>query len=246
MNQIMQNELRSDLATEINGVIDFPMFKCLKPEEISLIEEQRTQKVYKKGMVIFSENSQPRGIYLIKEGAIKLFHSNDEGQVQIIRLARQGELLGYRALLAGQPYKGAAETLMDSVLFFIPSQLFFQILHSNHELTLSMLKMLAIDLDDSVQKGNSMFTKTAPERLAETLYWIRNNFGTREDGAINVLLTREDLANFAGLATETVVRLLHLWESENLLELNKKYIAITNLHLFEDKFSLRKNEPVKW
>lgn len=246
MNQIMQNELRSDLEIEINGVVDFPMFKCLKPEELSLLEELRTQKIYKKGMVIFSENSQPRGIYLIKEGAIKLFHSNDEGQVQIIRLARKGELLGYRALLAGQPYKGAAETLMDSVLFFIPAHAFFQVLHSNHDLALGMLKMLAIDLDDSVQKGNAMFTKTAPERLAETLYWIHNNFGTREDGAINVLLTREDLANFAGLATETVVRLLHQWESDKLLELNKKYIAIHKLHQFEEKFSLRKNEPVKW
>ncbi|MFY8019767.1 MAG: Crp/Fnr family transcriptional regulator [Bacteroidia bacterium] len=242
----MQNELRSELEMEINGIVDFPMFKSLKPEELELLEEHRTQKIYKKGMVIFSENSQPRGIYLIKEGAIKLFHSNDQGQVQIIRLARQGELLGYRALLAGQPYKGAAETLMDSVLFFIPAQIFFQILHTNHELTLGMLKMLAIDLDDSVQKGNAMFTKTAPERLAETLYWIRNNFGVREDGAINILLTREDLANFAGLATETVVRLLHLWESEHLIELNKKYIAINQLHQFEEKFSLRKNEPVRW
>jgi CRP/FNR family transcriptional regulator len=242
----MQNELRSELEVEINGIVDFPMFKNLKPEELDLLEEHRTQKIYKKGMVIFSENSQPRGIYLIKEGAIKLFHSNDQGQVQIIRLARQGELLGYRALLAGQPYKGAAETLMDSVLFFIPAQIFFQILHTNHELTLGMLKMLAIDLDDSVQKGNAMFTKTAPERLAETLYWIRSNFGVREDGAINVLLTREDLANFAGLATETVVRLLHQWESEKFLELNKKYIAINNLHVFEEKFGLRKYEPVKW
>ena len=49
MNQIMQNELRSDLATEINGVIDFPMFKCLKPEEISLMRNKEHKKYIKKG-----------------------------------------------------------------------------------------------------------------------------------------------------------------------------------------------------
>ncbi|GAB1448842.1 hypothetical protein MASR2M44_18610 [Bacteroidota bacterium] len=230
----------------LNWIDEFPHLKGLRPQEMQLLDEHKSQKVYRKGMVIFSENSQPRGIYLIKEGAIKLFHSNDQGQVQIVRLAHAGELLGYRALLANQPYKGAAETLVDSIMYFIPAQVFFQILHANHEFALCMLKMLAMDLDESVQKGNSMFTRSAPERLAETLYWIYRNFGLRDDGALNVVLTREDLANFAGLATETVVRLLHAWEAEGLVQLNKKFISIQPIEAFEDKFKLRLPQSNHW
>ena len=81
-------------------------------------------------------------------------------------------------------------------------------------------------------EANSFITdiaqKTVRERLAEVLLFLVNDFGLDNDNFLNISLTREELANIVGTATESVIRLLSEFKSDKLVELNGRKIRILN------------------
>jgi len=70
--------------------------------------------------------------------------------------------------------------------------------------------------------------KTVRERLAEVLLLLVNDFGLDNDKYLKIALTREELANIVGTATESVIRLLSEFKSDKLVELNGRKIKILN------------------
>jgi CRP-like cAMP-binding protein len=70
--------------------------------------------------------------------------------------------------------------------------------------------------------------KTVRERLAEALLMLENTFGTNPEGFLNIILTREELANIVGTATESVIRLLSEFKSENTIVMEGKKIKLVN------------------
>jgi len=64
---------------------------------------------YKRGQIIFSEGGFSYGLHCINLGKIKIYQLGDEGKEQIVRLAREGDVLGYRALLSANRYNATAE-----------------------------------------------------------------------------------------------------------------------------------------
>jgi CRP-like cAMP-binding protein len=70
--------------------------------------------------------------------------------------------------------------------------------------------------------------KTVRERLAEILIHLKNEFGLDENRVLQISLTREELANIVGTATESVIRLLSEFKQDQLIELNGRKIRILN------------------
>ncbi len=71
--------------------------------------------------------------------------------------------------------------------------------------------------------------KTVRERLAEVLILLKNKFGLDENKTLNISLTREELANIVGTATESVIRLLSEFKDDDFVELNGRKIKILDL-----------------
>jgi len=93
-----------------------------------------------------------------------------------------------------------------------------------------MIKLLTVDLRSAEDKMVSMANKPVKERLAEGILLLKEYFGTDKDGAtIKSILTREEIANLVGTATETAIRLLSELKQEKIIELNGKSIKILNL-----------------
>jgi len=71
--------------------------------------------------------------------------------------------------------------------------------------------------------------KTVRERLAEILVQLINDFGIDDNRVLLITLTREELANIVGTATESVIRLLSEFKHDKLIELNGRKIKVLNL-----------------
>lgn len=208
----------------------FSLFCDLLDKEIEQINVNKFCNRYKKGQIIFSEGNHPNGLYCINYGKIKLYKIGFDGKEQIVRLAKDGDLVGYRALISGERYTATASALDDSILCSIPRDTFFQLLNGNHSFSAKMIKLLTVDLRSAEDKMVSMANKPVKERLAEGILLLKEYFGTDKDGAtIKSILTREEIANLVGTATETAIRLLSELKQEKIIELNGKSIKILNL-----------------
>ncbi|WP_339917743.1 Crp/Fnr family transcriptional regulator [Yeosuana marina] len=207
----------------------FNSLKTLSEEELIRISSCKTSRIIKKGDIIFEEGDTLKGIYCIREGICKLTKLSSNGKDQIIKLVVKGELIGQRSLVSDESVNLSAIALNDMEVCFIPKTEILADLQKNTAFTFDVLKEMAMDLKEADDIIVNMAQKSVRQRLAETLIYINDNFGTKPDGTLSVLLSREDFANIIGTATESTIRVLSQFKKEDLITTIGKQIKIIDL-----------------
>ena len=212
---------------------DMNSLNCASADELKDISRKKTTLHFQKGEVIFSEGSTMRGIYCLHHGKCKLTKLAPNGKEQIVRFIRKGELVGHRSIISNSVAHLTVTALEDMDVCFIPKQEIMEVFRNNPDFSLNMTKSLAEDLDEANAAIANMAQKNVRERLAESLLFFEKIFGVDKEGYISVTLTREEIANAIGTATESTIRLLSEFKKEGYISLSGKRIRI------EDKVKLQ-------
>ncbi|MFN8259891.1 MAG: Crp/Fnr family transcriptional regulator [Chitinophagales bacterium] len=199
-------------------------------DKMAEIEAVKICSTIKKGETIFREGAYASGVYCINAGKIKLAMMGDEGKEQIVRMAKPGDIIGYKALLSGDRYSSTATALEDCNVCFIPKEIFLVILQKDASLSFEMMKVLSDELKKAEEKITHLAQKPVRERVAETILFLKETYGLDEQNHVNVALTREEIANLVGTATETAIRLLSEFNKDHIIELSGKKIKILDQH----------------
>ena len=203
----------------------------LPKEELKYLESKMIVHKYKRGQNIFVEGTIPNGIYYLTKGKIKKYKSDQDGKEQIIYVCNEGELLGYQALLCGEPYSDSAAALEESLVSFIAKKDFLEILDRSTVLSKKLLINLSHEFGVLINSIATFAHKSVRERLALSLLILKDKYKIKgeENKPVEIILPREDLANIIGVALETLVRLLHNFKDEGLIETEGRKIRILNL-----------------
>ncbi|KPQ00977.1 MAG: CRP/FNR family transcriptional regulator [Bacteroidetes bacterium HLUCCA01] len=204
------------------------LFKSLNDEQVRAMSANKRSKIYRKGELIFREGDHAAGLFCISRGNIKVFKTGSEGRDLIVRLARSGDAIGYRALISREPYYASAVALEDAQICFVPAEEFFRYIGDNPSFTMELIQTLSRDLRLAEERILRLAQKTVRERLADALTLLLDTFGAdpADPHMVNVHLSREDFASLVGTATETVIRLISDFRTEGLIETPGKRIRI--------------------
>jgi CRP/FNR family transcriptional regulator, polysaccharide utilization system transcription regulator len=204
------------------------IFKYLTPEEVETINFQKDFRQYNRGDILYQEGNRISGFFCINSGIIKVFKTGSDGKEQIIRFAKKGDIIAYRSVLSNEPACTSAKVIEDCQVCFIPSEILISFIKSNPSYALELIKLACHELGEANSFITDIAQKTVRERLAEILLFLVNEFGLDDKQFLNISLTREELANIVGTATESVIRLLSEFKSDKLVELNGRKIRILN------------------
>jgi CRP-like cAMP-binding protein len=204
------------------------IFKYLKPDEVISINYEKDFRQYKRGDILYQEGNRISGFYCINSGIIKVFKTGFDGKEQIIRFAKQGDIIAYRSVLSNELACTSAKVIEDCQVCFIPSEILISFIKTNPNFALELIKLSCHELGEANSFITDIAQKTVRERLAEVLLFLVNDFGLDRQQFLNISLTREELANIVGTATESVIRLLSEFKSDKLVELNGRRIKIIN------------------
>nr|WKN35479.1 Crp/Fnr family transcriptional regulator [Tunicatimonas sp. TK19036] len=204
------------------------LFGVLCHAQLTDISENKSCTLYRKGQILFHEGTRPLGVFCINQGKVKVYKLGYDGKEQIVHVAGQGGILGYKALIAEEPYSVSAETLDDCTICFLPRQSFLEAVSKSPELNQRILKQVCHELGVMNENLTNQAQRTVRERLAITLLKLRDTYGMdyHDDSTIEINLTREDLANMVGTATETLIRLLHEFKEDKLISTQGRKISI--------------------
>ncbi|KJS07141.1 MAG: hypothetical protein VR77_01840 [Flavobacteriales bacterium BRH_c54] len=206
------------------------VFCALSNEQVEEIDNSKGCNFYNKGQVVFHEGNRTNGIYCINKGKVKLFQIGSEGKEQIIRFAKPGDVIGYRALLSEEPLSASASAIEDdTTICFIPRDQIFSMIAQNPNFNFKFLKMLSHELGEAAKIITDLAQKPVRERLAETLLILKDTFDMDEEKNIQVKLSREELANIVGTATESVIRLLSEFKKDKLIAVEGRNIKLLNI-----------------
>lgn len=207
----------------------FNSLKALTKDELVRISACKTSKTIKKGEVLFEEGEHINGVFCVKDGICKVSKMSENGRDQIIHLIKKGDLLGERSLINDEASNLKAVAVNDMEVCFIPKEEIVRDLQNNPNFTMDILKNMATSLKEADNVIVDMAQKTVKQRLAATLLYLNDKFPKRENGAIDIHLTREDIANIIGTATESAIRLLAEFKKKELIKLQGKEIYVLNI-----------------
>lgn len=209
------------------------MLNVFSKEEKEVLKSERKEIIFRKGELILEEGKTPTGIFLIKEGTAKVFKVGFTGKEQIIRFLKAGDMIGYRSLLTGEVFGSSAAAVSVVKVEFFPGELFLKLLQENSTFSFEMLKLISKQLGDAAETITTLAQKTVRERLAEVLMMLEEQLGNDNENYINISLTREEMANLIGTATESAIRLISEFKNDGLISVQGRRIKIVNREMIK-------------
>ena len=209
------------------------IFSCLTLKEKELLKSHSTCFSFKKGEIIYKEGEKPTGLICLVAGKVKIFKEGIGGREQIVRMTRLGGFIGYRALFAEENYNSSSSTIEDSEICVIEKAPLYDILKENSQFALHIIKLLATELGSSNTRTVTLTQKHIRGRLAESLLFLKDTYGLDKDSNINVLLSREDIANLSNMTTSNAIRTLSSFSAEQVIAIDGRKIKILDMAKLE-------------
>lgn len=219
---------------KVIGLEDIPeIWGNLIPEQKIYLKNHSSLQHFKKNTLIHQEGEIPTHMMILVRGKVKIYKTGVGGRDQIMRMLKPNEFFGYRAIFALNNYHGYntnARAFEDCSIYMIPASVIETILIQNAPLAFEFIKRLAADLGASDARIVTLTQKHIRGRLADTLLFLRENFGMAEDGqTLGVSLSRDDIAGLSNMTTSNAIRTLSNFATEGLIKLEGRRIRLLQL-----------------
>jgi CRP-like cAMP-binding protein len=187
------------------------------------------------GTVLFKENEQGNTMYVLQSGRVRISKASQDAS-KTLAILGPGEFFGEMAILNAKPRTATAETLVDSKLLVIDARTFEQMVVSNTEIALRLIKKLARRLDSANELIEILMQKDPKARVILGLSRESEVIGqTRDDGSVLIPISLADLAQQVGLGNEEVEHVIHRLARLQMVEHHADGFVVTDtarLHEF--------------
>lgn len=198
--------------------------KNLPQSDLQLLRSSMVYSKFKKGQTVFTEASYPSGMFFLKKGRVKKYKIDKEGHQQIFYICCTGELFGCPALLSNEAYTNSAAAIEESEIGFIPRQQFLKLMEDSDTFSRSLISSFSCQFNAMINIVTIYSHTSARERLALVLLILNEKYG--HSGKSVILLSRTDMANMAGVAVETLVRMLTDFKDEGIVTTQQRQVTV--------------------
>lgn len=229
-------QLREHFTSDMDGVNHLISVTYGK----DYLEELRTGRDvsrYKKKQIVYSEGNHPSRLFYVQKGKVKTFKRNEDGKEFIVGLYTEGDFLGYIPLMEGRIYQETAEALDDTELLVIPRSEFEELLGSNPQVMKKFMSILASNINEKAGQLLAIAYNSLRKKVADTLITLDRTYNKTHDQNFYIDISRENLAAMAGVAKESLIRMLGELKDEKLISMEGAKIRIMNYNRLEQMFN---------
>jgi len=212
----------------------FNTLRAMNKEELKKVSNSKVTKNIKKGEALFEEGDKLDGLFCVRSGVSKLSKLSANGKDQIVKLASTGEVMGQRSVIAEESTNLSAVAVSDMEVCFIPKDIITNALNQNPDFAVEVLRHMAHDLKEADDVIVNMSQKTVKQRIAEAFIYLQKNYGVDEEGFLRLTLSREDIANVVGTATESAIRIISEFKKKKMIKTSGKRIGVINEKELQD------------
>ncbi len=210
-------------SAQTTGSLDHFIDEARALEAIKHLSDNREVRHYRKKDIIFREGENPRWLFFVESGKVKVYKTSDDGRELIVKVAQGGDFLGFLALFKEDAYPESAAALEDCAVKLVPKSDFAALVFGNRDVNARFIKMLASHVAEREQQLIELAYNSVRKRVATTLVQLYD----QTHGSISLL--REDLASLAGTAKETLIRTLTDFKNEGLINIHEGSIEVIHL-----------------
>ena len=212
--------------------IDAPCFQMLSPEEVELIRAAKTQVSFRKGDNLTKQGAFASYVLFVITGLAKQYIEGDSSKSFNLRIIKPGEFVGLSAVFTKNKFNYSSVAITDCQVYLIEKESIANIVQQNGMFGFNIIKRYCeqnVNLFDTLR---NMMYKQMNGRIADTLLYIDSL--KNQIPEIFQLLSRKDIADFAGISTESAVKLLKSFEKDLLIELHEKDIQLIDYNTLNE------------
>jgi len=217
-NQLVRTTFRSD----IEEITDF-LNELRQLKGYENLRVNRHMRMHKRKDFLYLEGDPVKDLYFIHKGKVKTFKTNEEGKELVTSLHHEGEFIGYTSLLQETHYTESAVALEDTEVYIISKSDFLALINTNREVAHQFIKLLSRNLAEAEERLIDIAYRSVRRRISGTLMKLHQTMKPTES---HIELSRKDIANMVGTATETLNRTLADFIDEGIIATDAKGIII--------------------
>lgn len=207
----------------------FGLFKVMTDREYALLVNSAVCSSHKKGSVVYKEACVNNGAYVVLSGVVKQYKLGTKEKQHIIRFAKRGDLIGFRSLITNNLACTTSEVIEDAVLLHFPGHLLFRLMKNNFQFYMFVLRHVCLEMKETNGLIMCVSQKRGRERLAHVLLQLKERFDVDRHNVLQLPLSRREIASLIGAAPESAIRLLSDFRSENIIDLQGRFIKLLDL-----------------
>lgn len=177
---------------------------------------------------VYSEGKRPRYLYYLVSGKVKAYKTHEDGKEYITDLFSAGDFIGYTALIEDQNYDDTATVLEDAELMQIPRDEFLQMIYSDINIAAKFIRIVTHNMKEKEERLLNLAYSSLRKRVAKALVDIHEKFYSQRPDPV-IEFSRDDIAQYIGTATESLIRTLSDFKGEKLIDIKSGKISILNL-----------------
>lgn len=216
------------LVTEQEFICDIqaPCFQLLSPEEVELVRASKTQVLFRKGDNLSKQGAFSSYALFVIKGLARQYIEDDGSRSFNLRIVKPGEFVGLSAIFTKNTFNYSCVALTDCQVFLVEKEAITIVIKQNGLFGFNLIKRYCEQNSNLFETLRTVLYKQMNGRIADTLLYIDGL--KAENPEVFQLLSRKDMADFAGISMESAVKLLKSFEKEGLIKLNEKDIVVIN------------------
>jgi CheY-like chemotaxis protein/CRP-like cAMP-binding protein len=195
---------------------------------VQQLSEQYDVETYDKKQMLYQEGKRPRYLYYLMKGKVKGFKSHEDGKEYITNLYSNGDFLGYTALIEDVNYDDSASILEDAEIMQIPKEDFLQMVYGDISIASKFIHIITQNVKEKEERLLNLAYSSLRKRVARALVNIVEKFNLKEQ-TNPIEISREDIAQYVGTATESLIRTLSDFKAEKLIDIRSGKIIVNNI-----------------
>ncbi|OFX41411.1 MAG: hypothetical protein A2X08_16080 [Bacteroidetes bacterium GWA2_32_17] len=199
----------------------------LSPDNIQQIT--RVKIIFRKGETICKQGALTNHIMLLSEGLTKIYLESSHDRNFIIKIAKPFDFIGLSSLYSENTYTFSASALVPCSVYLVEKETLKNIFFKNPDFAYQAMKWFSQNFSLLLDKMSSVSNKQSLGRMSDVLLYLAKDIFS--NNTIEGCISRKDIAELAGLSTESAVRILSDFKSDSIVTLNRNEIQIVNEEL---------------
>lgn len=206
-----------------------PSFNVLSDAEVEMVNESSYYVPYKKGDIIFRQNTPTSHIMFIRSGLVKIYKEGRNHKVIILKISKENEFIGLLSIFGDSLFQFSASALEDTEIYYVDIGVFKNLIKHNGSYSIQLMKLLSLEGLHIFEKLVNLSHKQLPGRIAEIiLYFSKEIFN---NNVFEFPLTRQELAELASTTKESLIRTLSEFKNDKIIELDGRKVEIKSFDI---------------
>jgi len=218
--------MKTILETDRDFICDIqaPCFQMLNHDEVEMVRASKTQVLFRRDDNLTKQGAFASYVLFMITGLAKQYLEGDTTKNYNLRIIRPGEFVGLSAVFLNNTFNYSSVALTDCQVFLVEKDAIAKVAKQNGMFGFNIIRRYCEQNADLFTVIRNLNYKQMNGRMADTLLYIDRL--KAENPGIFQLLSRKDIADFAGISTESAVKLLKSFEKDGLIVLNEKDIIV--------------------